>query len=121
MFFLIIWTISGYLFHKLIIEKSFYQIFRFKVLKLNPYVVLTFFENIFCKEKPIVDINADIKPIILKEISVIVAIPTPVIIGIKLKYTNVGCFSRNIKRVKITVNKGIVALTTIGYQRKIKQ
>lgn len=58
-----------------------------------------------------VDIKADIKPNISNEISVTVAIPTPVMIGIKLRYTSVGCFSLNISRVKITVNNGIVALT----------
>ena len=54
-------------------------------MHLSIQLHITFLENIFCNEKPIVDIKADIKPIILKEISVIVAIPTPVIIGIKLK------------------------------------
>lgn len=41
----------------------------------------------FCSEKPIVASNALIKPIISKEISVTVAIATPVIIGIRDKYT----------------------------------
>lgn len=40
-----------------------------------------------------------------------VAIPTPTMIGIRLKYTVVDCFSRKKIRVKITVNNGIVALT----------
>lgn len=65
----------------------------------------------FCNEKPIVDMSALIKPTMSNEISVKVAIATPVIIGTKLRYTSVGCFSRNSKRVKITVNSGIVALT----------
>lgn len=58
-----------------------------------------------------VDIKADIRPIISNEISVKVAIPTPVIIGTKLRYTSDGCFSLNIRRDRITVNRGIVALT----------
>lgn len=43
----------------------------------------TFFENICCKENPIVDSRALIKPIRLKDISEAVAIKTPTIIGTK--------------------------------------
>lgn len=76
-----------------------------------PVSFKTFFEKIFCRENPNVAESAQINPIISKDNSVIVAIPTPVIIGIKLMYTDVACFSRKIIRVKITVNNGIVALT----------
>lgn len=65
----------------------------------------------FCIEKPSVAESAQINPIISNDNSVIVAIATPVMIGIKLKYTDVACFSRKKIRVKITVNNGIVALT----------
>lgn len=72
----------------------------------------TFFDRIFWREKPSVADNAQINPIISNESSVIVAIPTPVIIGIKLIYTDVDCFSLKKILVKSTVNNGIVALTT---------
>lgn len=44
----------------------------------------TFFDKIFCKEKPNVENSAQIKPIISNDNSVIVAIATPATIGIKL-------------------------------------
>lgn len=72
---------------------------------------VTFFEKMFCMEKPIVEMRALIRPIISKEISVTVAIPTPVIMGSRLRYTSVGCFSPKKTRVRTTVNSGIVALT----------
>ncbi len=42
----------------------------------------TFFEYIFCNEKPNVESNALIRPVILNEISVIVAMITPTTTGI---------------------------------------
>lgn len=84
------------------------------------FCIHTFLENIFCNEKPIVDIRAANKPIKSKDISVMVAIPTPNIIGIKLRYTRFGCFSPNSKRVNVTVNNGIVALTAIIMELAIR-
>lgn len=77
-----------------------------------PVSLSTFFEKIFCIENPSVADSAQINPIISNDNSVIVAIATPVMIGIRLKYTDVDCFSLKKIRVKITVNNGIVALTT---------
>lgn len=65
----------------------------------------------FCMEKPIVEIRALIRPIMSKEISVTVAMPTPVMMGSRLRYTSVGCFSPKKRRVRMTVNSGMVALT----------
>jgi len=62
-------------------------------------------------EKPIVEMRALIRPIMSKEISVTVAIPTPVMMGSRLRYTSVGCFSPKKMRVSTTVNSGIVAFT----------
>lgn len=73
----------------------------------------------FCNENPIVDNKAETKPIMSKDISVTVAIATPKIMGIKLKYTNCGCRSPNNTLVKITVNKGIVAFTETVLTNKI--
>lgn len=80
----------------------------------------TFFERIFCNEKPSVADRAQINPTISNDSSVIVAIPTPVMIGIKLQYTDVDCFSLKNIRVKMTVNNGIVALTTPNRDKKMK-
>jgi hypothetical protein len=60
---------------------------RIPYVHISYSIELTFFENIFCSENPIVAINALIKPIKSKEISVTVAMATPVIIGIRDKYT----------------------------------
>lgn len=72
---------------------------------------LTFFEKMFCIEKPMVEMRALIRPSMSNEISVTVAIATPVMIGSRLRYTSVGCFSPKKRRVRTTVNSGIVALT----------
>lgn len=80
----------------------------------------TFFDRIFCNENPSVADRAQISPVISNDNSVIVAIPTPVMIGIKLKYTDVACFSLKKIRVKITVNNGIVALTKTNQIDKTK-
>lgn len=65
----------------------------------------------FCSEKPMVAINALIRPTTSKDSSVSVAIPTPVMIGTKLRYTLVVCFSLSMIRDSNTVNSGIVAFT----------
>lgn len=72
---------------------------------------LTFLEKMFCMEKPMVEMRALIRPSMSNEISVTVAIATPVMIGSRLRYTSVGCFSPKKRRVRTTVNSGIVALT----------
>lgn len=71
----------------------------------------TFFEKIFCKLNPRVEMSAEMSPTMSKEISVRVAIKTPEMIGTKLTYTDVGCFSFMITRERTTVNSGIVAFT----------
>lgn len=50
-------------------------------------IILTFLENIVCKEKPRVAKSALTRPRISNEISVTVATQTPPIIGSKDKYT----------------------------------
>lgn len=72
---------------------------------------LTFLEKICCNENPAVDTKALMRPTMSKLISVKVAMATPPIIGIKLKYTLKVCFSPIITRDKITVKSGIVAFT----------
>lgn len=86
-----------------------------------PVSFKTFFDIIFCSENPSVADSAQINPNISNDISVIVAIATPVIIGTKLKYTDVACFSLKNIRVNITVNNGIVALTRKCKKKKTKQ
>lgn len=76
-----------------------------------PVSLSTFFDRMFCRENPSVADNAQISPSISNDSSVMVAIATPVIIGTKLKYTDVACFSLKKILVKITVNNGIVAFT----------
>ena len=56
-------------------------------------------------------IRALISPITSKDSSVNVAMPTPQIIGTKLRYTALVCLSPIITRDRTTVNSGIVALT----------
>lgn len=48
---------------------------------------LTFFEYIFWREKPHVDIRAAISPSMSKDSSVIVAMATPQMMGTREKYT----------------------------------
>lgn len=45
----------------------------------------TFFEKMFCSEKPTVATSALIRPIMSNEISVSVAMATPVMIGTRLR------------------------------------
>lgn len=94
-----------------------------------PVSLSTFFDRMFCRENPSVADNAQISPSISNDSSVMVAIATPVIIGTKLKYTDVACFSLKKILVKITVNNGIVAFTadrthlcqSIAYARRVKR
>jgi hypothetical protein len=71
----------------------------------------TFLEKMFCKLNPSVEMRAEMSPTMSKEISVRVAIKTPEMIGTKLTYTDVGCFSFMITRERTTVKSGIVAFT----------
>lgn len=71
----------------------------------------------FCSENPTVAISALIRPITSNDSSVSVAIPTPVMIGTRLRYTVVVCFSLRMIRDSNTVNSGIVAFTTIKNSR----
>lgn len=59
------------------------------------------------------DNRAETRPTMSKDISVTVAMVTPTMIGIKLKYTSCGCLSPNSTLVNMTVNKGIVAFTAV--------
>lgn len=81
---------------------------------------LTFLEKIFWRENPIVEMSALIRPTISNEISVTVATATPVMMGNRLRYTSVGCFSPKKTRVRTTVNSGIVALTTYVHEEEDK-
>lgn len=81
----------------------------------------TFFEKMCWSEKPAVEIKAQTNPTMLKLISVNVAIATPPIMGIKLMYTFRVCFSPMIILDKITVNRGIVALTAKNQFMKLDQ
>lgn len=49
--------------------------------------IITFFEKIFCSENPHVATKAEIRPNMSKDISVMVAMATPRIIGTNEKYT----------------------------------
>lgn len=65
----------------------------------------------FCNEKMKIENKAATSPITLNSNSVIDAMNTPNMIGIKEKYTLVVCFSPNITRERTTTNKGIDAFT----------
>lgn len=65
----------------------FYQRTEPKLYKNQGNAKLTFFENIFCNEKPHVARRAEPSPKMSKDISVMLAIATPIMMGTKEAYT----------------------------------
>lgn len=57
---------------------------------INMANLFTFFEKMFCSENPHVATKAETRPNISKDISVMVAMATPRIIGTNEKYTCTG-------------------------------
>ena len=58
---------------------------RINIFKKSLFIEHTFFEYMFCSEKPNVESRALIRPNKLNEISVTVAIVTPIMMGINEK------------------------------------